>query len=426
MIEVIDTQKTYHSIKMSSNSQHLDAVHWVKVGDTILQSNQLDNLHQKQELVKVLPRSAPSAGAFASSAAEISFDLGSQAIDYIQSIYLNFTITNTGAVAMHPTDGLGFIEYVNVECDGQIVQTLWAQELRRSLLASAPSNSKLNSLLGEMGVSETTYNANAVLAAGLNKKFIAPILSTLFSQCDLPISAQSKNQWRLTFRLMSGSSVLRSTSVSTIADMNVSDVFLVLHGQRSSDRQRQEEMVGLISPSGMRTFRYLNYSRESLSLGATVNGTPQTANVNATGMLAYAHVDLQPSVIPNADGFYTPQNIDSLDLLRNNQIINHTLGDNGFGYAMEKALTHEYWGTTFLHSVKNAHTILFTEQPLKTIEKAVNYGFVRMTGAQETIRCTPRVTLASAQLLLYCAWYSSLEVDFSTGKVVVHRNNTQF
>jgi hypothetical protein len=391
-----------------------------------VQSTQLVNTVGANQYVSVLPRSSPSSAGLQAGSTQVIFDLprGLGFVDYVNGLYLCSTVGNSHAASqLDVVDALSMIQSIDISVNGNIVQTLYGQALRKNLLLQSDSD-RLDSLCSMAYISAKdggTYNSTLDIAALGTAYVMAPIFETIFQQSQLPMWLDFL-PWRITFNMATGAAnLVRSTSVATITSLTWASVSLLVSGQVVSSAVRIEDEASL--RNGLHLFKYMDSSLEVLNLGAVTSGTVTQNNFTGVGMLANMHVDLQRTPLISGDQSYTPIALTSFELLQAGSVISHQLGDNGFLYDIWKGLATELYPSTELLTAKFAAIINFSEHPTQTLASGSGFGYRKTTGTSEVVRVTPAASNAAALINAYCYWYSGFVLDYDSHAYKIYRKN---
>ena len=374
---------------------------------------------QKNHRFSILPRNTPATTVLQSGSNDIIFDLSPNSIDYIDRLLLQFTVTNTdGSNALALTDGFSLIDYITIECSGsgsnnggggqKEVQKLHGQALRKEFLV-CNSTEKLVNPLAQIGISASTFVANVSIAPSGTFTYRIPI-HCILDTANVKMRS-SKVVWRMTFRVQTGPAAISASSAAAITAASVSGVSLIVHGKINDGGEARESVL----------YNYLTQSKETLSLGSAVSGTPVQVTMSGSGLLSHLWIDYAAQSTTNLS-LHQPLAITSVELMKNSETISHGLGDKADTYALSKMFVDLDWANPTLFSALNTALLCFSDEPQEAIQKGANHGFQRTYGDSEMIRVVPGATQAGAQLNCYGNWWSSLLINHSTGDVKLFKN----
>lgn len=403
-----------------AHAPHIDSeVSFVNVNGEWVNKHQAVNQHASNGIFKVLPRSNLSNTALAGGVAELAFDLPHGSLDYLNCVKLACTLTNAGVGALDLVDAYSLVDYIELQANGVPLQTLYGKNSRDTLILGTDVLSRWSSALSNAYISGTTYNSTLSIGAGLSVNPISSWYNTMLTTANFPMWLLPNVQFRIVVRFNTGANALvRAGSVATIADLRMSDAYLLLYGQILADEVRSGFTTEYMKHPKL--LKYLHCTREVLNLGATVSGNQVQAHLTSTGTLSHAFLDYRNNaVVAGGEDVYTPLTINAFEMLYNNQVITHGLGDNGYTYAIHKSIAPEYVQNTDPLNQKNVAFITFSENIMATVASGANYGYRKCTGGSEVVRIVPGVTVAGgARLDVYCNWLSALKVDFSRGAIL--------
>jgi hypothetical protein len=406
----------------SINLRHFEKdIDLVPIGNNLqMVKGQVNNTLDREHKVKVLPRSAPASTILQAGSSDIVFDIPEHAVDYVDGLYLNYTLTNGGASTCGLTDGFSHIDYVNVEANGQLVQTLYGAALRANLLATHTSEQLVGLAVGTKLSTATVGIASHSILAAASSSLMIPI-KTILDCVQVPMWMNNIN-WRITFRMKSGGAIMMSTSVGLVTDLTLSSCFLIIDGRLVSDGIRAQHDAKF--RRAVSSFRYLNQDRSVLSLGAATSAVATQQNYNTTGALCYAWLQFLSTSATN-ETLYTGSAITSFELLQNSQVVHHQLGDNGWLYTYMQTLAPQHWVNTSMFPNINLAYVSLCDDPIGALQRGEGSGFKVIRGDSEVWRLIPGATVASSQLNVYGHFMSHVNIDFNTGQVSAYRGNIE-
>lgn len=402
---------------MSISAQLSEPRH-VKAGSTVVSNpSSVYNKKQKESLHYVLPRSAPSATSLSTGGSQIIFDLPSTAVDQLDMMYLCFTIRNNNgaAGALHPVDGWTMIDQVEVQNRGVPVQSIYGQALRKLMILTLLQE-KAAMTLRAANMNPTTYvPLNTIAdAASLTYRVALP---TVLNTAQVPLWRE-ENQWRIVITMRGGTDVVLSTTVATPAQIGLSEVQLLLDGIQFEENVRAAFDRELESAGDIH-YKYLEGTRDPLSLGTTVSGTIVQQNYQQTGNLAFAFLDLRSTVGTNQTQ-YTPLPLNTAELLQNGRVVSHSLGDNAYTYDVSRLQAATHWPNPLILDVLNTFVISFSDDPASAITTGASHGHYRCNGNAEIVRVTPGNSGAN-NLWVFGFWHSYFRVNYATRQIRIER-----
>lgn len=388
-------------------------------GKVVAVPSSIINLHQRENWLSVLPRSAPSATSMQTSAGtEVIVDLPhSGGIDEVDMIYLSMVISNTDSVNnLNILDGFTMIDYVELQNRGVPVQRIYGLALRK-LMCLTTSDEKATMILKAANLNPTTFVPLNNIAANGSYTMRVPI-PILLSTGRIPMWKE-EHEWRLIIKLKGGSDVILSTAGAAVTSLQISSVKVLIDGIML-DRAVREARDRELEASGDIFYKYLDCSMDVLSLGTTTVQTVTQANFNNTGNLAFAFVDLVQSNGLTNELQYTPQTLLTCELLQNSRVISHSLDDNGFTYDLAKLSAGSHWPNPKIMDSNYVFCVSFSDSPSAAVTDGSNWGYHRITGSSEAFRVTPNVS-GQMQLNVYSFWNSYMKVNYSSNEIRVQR-----
>jgi hypothetical protein len=319
-------------------------------------------LRQRSQVTYVLSRNTIAAALLQGGTTDVIFDIPSNLVDYLECLYLKYTITNTdpsNALAM--VDAYTMIDWITLSCNNEDIQTLYGVGIRNNIIAGN-SIDRLAQILPAVGISTSSYAANVSIAAGgtNNQTFYVP-LHTLLDRARLPMW-RSAVQWRLTVRWKTGSQILMSTSAAAVT------------------------AVSLSSP----------------------------------GYCAYVWIYVNSATAAN-EQLYNSLALNTFEVLDNGLQTFHNLGDNQYTPAQMKLQATTEWVNTQALSQLNVYYASYSDYPSRALNTGSNYGSYKIKGSTATLRITPGATNSSAMALMFGMWYSQIHIDYAAGKFKVER-----
>lgn len=378
------------------------------------------NLKQRENVGVVLPRSSPNAAMFANSGGQVIWEVPNNLVDNLDWLYLQFTITNNhGSAVCAPLDGYSFIDNILIENRGTAVQVLHGLALRKLMLLMTTTE-KSTASLRQANLNSTTFTPYATIAAGGSLVFRIP-LPVFLATCDVPLW-RTENEFRITITFNGGPDVMLSTSGAAASDMGLSTMRMIFDGvlyEESTRRQFDRDLDSL----GPITYKYIDGSRDQLSLGTTISGTVTQTNFNQTGNLAFAFLDLRANAGTN-ETRYTPLPMASFELLNNGQVVSHQMGENLYDYNLSKLISSTHWSNPLLLDTLNTCIVSFSDSPAASVSTGASYGNYRVTGTSEVWRINPTNSGVNS-LFVWGFWHSNMKVDYGAKTIRIERKPLQ-
>ncbi len=399
-----------------------DPRHVVTGGLVVSNPNAAYNKKQRENLFYVLPRSAPAAGMFASSGGQVIFDLPHNVLDELDMMNLVFTITNTNgaAGALHPVDGYTLIDNIEVSNRGVPVQTQYGQALRKIMLLTNPSE-KSGCLLKQANLNPITFVPVNTVADAASLTYRIP-LPTMLNTCQVPLWRE-ENQWRITITFKGSTDAVLSTTVATAAQISLSGMKLLLDGVQFEESVRRAYDAEL-EASGDIYYKFVEGSRDPISLGTTVDGTVVQSNYTQTGNLSFAFLDMRTTTGTNQTQ-YVALDLDTAELLQSGKVISHGLGDNAFTYDVSKYTSATHWPNPLLLETQNAFIVSFSDDPSAAISTGASHGHYRINGNSEVWRVTPGAS-GTHQLWVFGYWHGYMKCNYATGQIRIERKPLEY
>lgn len=374
-------------------------------------------LRQRSHVTYVLPRNSVQAATLQSGTTDVIFDIPSNQLDYLDLMYLKYTLTNNhGASALTLIDAFTMIEYVTISANNEDIQYLYGYAIRNNILATQ-SAEEFNQVAAGVGISPTTYASTINLAAGASQTFYVPI-HTVIDRSKIPLW-RHELQFRVTVRWLTGSQILMTGSAAAVTDCTISNVALFLDGELMDPSVRALDDAVLVSSP--KSFRYLEHRRDQLSFGSITNGTITQQNYTGSGYCAYCWIWLGASNAAN-ESLYNSLALTTFEIIDNGLQTFHNLGDNQFTSAFMRVLSSNQWKNSHPFGLLNMYYVSWSDDPAEALANGSNYGSYRIKGNSEALRITPGVTNASAKVYIYGMFYSTLHVDFAAGRMKVERS----
>lgn len=376
------------------------------------------NKAQREQLVSILPRNIPPPAILSAGSPDVTFELPHGSVDELDMLYFQFTLTNNNATNMAaPQDGYSLLTHIELRCNNEAAHDLYGDALRKVILLTTSSDKASNALLAA-NLNPNSMDPNYTIAAGASLDYSVPIPSVL-NVAQVPMWRREMN-WSITFTFRQGANCLVSTSVATVADLTLNQCKLVLDGIQFSEEVRAAYDKEL-NNSGKIYFKYLEGTATSLALSSVTSGVTTQANLQQSGWLAFALLDLQDASAANQSATYSPALLNSVELLSNSKVISHQLGDGGFKQAFMRQWSASHWTSPELFRTLNTMAICFSDNPGAALATGSNYGAHYLTGQTESIRVNPGATLANALIRFYGFYQAYMSIDFRTGQYEIAR-----
>jgi len=393
-----------------------DEQKYASIGAATIDNKSRRNKLQREHIVKVQPRAIPPATTLQGGVNEIQFDLPNS-VDEIDKLFLSFVVTNTDAVnALDLVDTFSMIEFVEIICNSDVVQTLWGQAMRANWLATTSSEKLTLAALGaKLNHVNPGLSLFSVPASGTTTVFMP--IDSILNTTSMPLWFD-KVHWRINIRFRSGSDVLMTTSAAAITAASMSSVELIVDGLLYHENVRAALHSEIVHRPQL--YKYQNQQRDVLSLGPVTNGTVTQQNWAASGALSHAWLQLASTTATNESSFLGSA-VTSFELLRDGIPV-HGAGDNGYTYALQKAcIAASHWTNPYFLNNINLPYLCFNDSPEKALSNHGNDGFY-VVNNNTVIRLKPGATIASAKLSVYGHFAAAVLIDFAAGKASISKN----
>jgi hypothetical protein len=392
----------------------------VAVGGVLVEKDASVNMKKRDWSSYVLPRNTVSSAVLQSGQTDVYFDIPHDQIDFLDQMYLEYTITNSHASnTLGLIDAWTMIDYIQIICNGNIVTTQYGYSIRCNNLSSVGTE-KLASILPGVGINNngTTYVSNiSIAAASGTQQFNVP-LHTILDRSNIPLWMPQAN-FQLLVRWKTGSQILLTTTSATIANVGLSDLKLLLDGERLEAEVRQHKELQLLSAPVM--FRYVEHNRNSIAFGSVTSGTQIQQNITVSGHMLFCWVQALISSAAN-ESLATSQALTSLEILSNGSAIHHTLGDNGFTTTRMRRVSPSHFNNPQFIENGGAYYISIAEHPLLGLINSSNTGTHFITGQTEALRIIPAFTNASVTVNMYCMMVSNIIIDYKNRTLKINRS----
>lgn len=394
---------------MSELHAHVDVQFKPTPGGKLLNASATESYRAgaRETVSKILPRAGnvPSSILQSSTAQDIYFDIEPLA-DEVNSIQLVFTLNNAdGANAMNTVDAFSLIDQIDVMCEGQLVQQLYGYSMRANYILSDDVQ-KLATGLAAAGISSSTFASNVAIAASSSQTFLVPINSIIN---EFPLYMGYR--WQLVIRLRGGAGIMMAADAAGNGDLTISDVYLLADGIVLSPEVKVKTMQ-MLQGLGPVNYKYLNSVREVIPIGSVTSGNAVSANFKTAGRVSNVWLHYHATTATNETLAYTPSTVTAFELLQNGKVLDHNMPDNGYTWALRKAIQGPSCYKTSLPLTQlNLYNITASDQPTRAVETGADYGSFVCRGQSEQIRVLPSAN-ATVQLDCYAMVFAEMEIDF--------------
>jgi peptidoglycan hydrolase-like protein with peptidoglycan-binding domain len=386
--------------------------------DLIVAKHAAETQRHKKSIVKILPRNIPAAALLQGTAPQdiqIDLDKGVD-IDYCDRMFFRFQIANsgTGTTLVDAFSQIEYVEIVNV-ANGETLQKRFGAELREAALLSY-SEETLRGILPDCGIDPATHASNLTIATNGTFQVCVP-LDTCINQCPFPLWRPPV--FRVNIRYYGNSQIVIAGSINGITTTQFE---LWMEGVKLDNAVRRLKDAQYVA-EGPKTYRFYHCDRNTVTLGSVTNGIQTTANYNSSGKCGWALCQLLDMANSSGAAFYTSQPITNLDVLSNNNVINHNLGDNNltttFSNHQQGFLLFPNPGSIANSTYPQWYYFSLTEDPINDLHFGSVSGFYTFDGSSMSFRVTPGATIANASLRVYAYFSRQCTIDFNTGKISV-------
>ena len=193
-----------------ASQSHDNSKLYPSAGHLLSKAESTINLKQRELSTYILPTSQIVPQVLQSGAFDLEFIIKPSDLAYADSIYLEYQLNNAnGATAANLVDGWCHFEWVDVLVNNKVCQTNYGIPMRNSFILGH-TNEQMSTILPQVGVSTTDFSANLSIPAASTVTVRTPIRCFL-STAEVPLWG-SRVEYRLRFRLRTGSQLVRLTS----------------------------------------------------------------------------------------------------------------------------------------------------------------------------------------------------------------------